>query len=428
MVAVLRSNSKLRKALQSFFSLIIADVQSPETVDKYVMFKPGSRFSYGVWFIESDAAKAARNIAIAELTRILGSVSSDEDENDRLLWRVAAELSKSPNPENIDQSLAKMFDEIERNIVEKRIFISQNHTIRFTGTIEDLRIGPVRAVKTEILETELLNEDVGNEFLSIAYSPVYNDGQNSGERIKPDLLWEIVLTASIKNIKEQAIWMVNVALGIIRIAEIQQSSYYPFLSSIPEANPFEDRPNGTFGLVLAKSCQHFIGNDIDVIQIDDDIRATLMSDPCKKYMSIFEFKKGSVGARVAQGLGWMTRGRQSSDRAERLLYFFTAMESLLTNDDKTIPVTQNIARHASVILAEKPEDRLEIANKIKSLYAARSCLVHAGKRTVTRVNANMMQNIVESTYLHIMSHVDPLTNFSDLNAALAKASYGGPWP
>jgi hypothetical protein len=35
-----------------------------------------------------------------------------------------------------------------------------------------------------------------------------------------------------------------------------------------------------------------------------------------------------LAERVGQGLGWLTRGRQAEDRAERLLYFFTAIEAL----------------------------------------------------------------------------------------------------
>lgn len=222
--------------------------------------------------------------------------------------------------------------------------------------------------------------------------------------------------------------MINVALGIIRIAEIQQPFHHPFPSSIPEPNPFWSRTNRTCSILLEEGCRHLISDNVDIIRIDDDIHAILMTDPCKKYMTIFNAEKGSVGARVAQGLGWMSRGRQTPDRSERLLYFFTAMEALLTNDDKSAPVTQTIARHASVILAKTPGERIKIANEIKKLYGARSSLIHAGKRTVTRRDANMIQSIVESTYLHVMSNVDPLTKFEVLNTALAIASYGGPWP
>lgn len=222
--------------------------------------------------------------------------------------------------------------------------------------------------------------------------------------------------------------MIDVALGLIRIAEIQQPHYHPYLSSFPEANPFWNRSHNAYGVLLEEGCRHFLSDNVNTIWIDAGIHATLMTDPCMKYMAIFNAKKGSVGARIAQGLGWMTRGRQASDRSQRLLYFFTAMESLLTSGDKAAPVIQTIARHASVILAKTPETRIEIANKIKKLYGARSSLVHAGERSVTRHDADLIQSIVESTYLSVMSKLDPMMNFDELNTALATASYGGPWP
>ena len=55
----------------------------------------------------------------------------------------------------------------------------------------------------------------------------------------------------------------------------------------------------------------------------------------------------------------MTRGRQARDRSERLLFFFTAIEALLSGDDKTAPVTQTIARRAATILVDDPTHRLD---------------------------------------------------------------------
>jgi len=428
MIAKLRSDKILRKALKTFFSLAEADVQPNETAGEHIIFEPGGRFVHGVWFIETKATKTAGSDAINRLTHIMGPVFSDEEENYALIWKIAAERSKSPITMSVGDAIGKVFADLIKNVVKPRTFINQNCAVAFRDSINDLRIGPVRAVKRAILETELSVKEIESEYLSTIYATPYGDEIISDERIKPDLLWEISITASIKNIMEQAVWMIDVALGFIRIAEIQQPHYHPYFSSCPEANPFWNRSHRAYGVLLEEGCRHFLSDNVDTIWIDAGIHATLMTDPCMKYMAIFNAKKGSVGARIAQGLGWMTRGRQASDRSQRLLYFFTAMESLLTSSDKAAPVIQTIARHASVILAKTPETRIEIANKIKKLYGARSSLVHAGERTVTRYDADLIQSIVESIYLSVMSKVDPMMNFDELNTALATASYGGPWP
>ena len=53
--------------------------------------------------------------------------------------------------------------------------------------------------------------------------------------------------------------------------------------------------------------------------------------------------------------GWMTRGRHAEDRAERFLFFYTAIETLVSTTDKSAPVIQTIARNAASIITDKPE-------------------------------------------------------------------------
>jgi hypothetical protein len=75
--------------------------------------------------------------------------------------------------------------------------------------------------------------------------------------------------------------------------------------------------------------------------------------------------KGSLAERVSRGLGWLSRGRQALDRSERLLHFFTALESLLSSDDKSAPVIETIARHAAVIWTTNYADRGKVSSVLK---------------------------------------------------------------
>lgn len=427
MAAALRSDKDLREALKSFFSLVAADAQPPGTVLDDVIFKTGGRFAHGIYYIESQESETARHKAIERLTKILGPVSSDEKENDEFLWKTAADRSQAIQSDSVDQAVEKVIGHFEKMAIEPQKFIGRNHVLQFTGSTVDLHIGPVRAVKMAILEAELQAAGRSDHWTKMLSLRTRKDSKYADQRIKLDLLWEVDLTASIKNTKEQAVWMVDVALGIIRLATVQQPLHHPSDIGEQEADPFL-KNEIDIGVVLRKNGMNLVAGGGRILQINDAIYGTLTSKPFDDSAALFNAKKGSVGERVAQGLGWMTRGRQSPDRAERLLYFFTAIEALLTNDDKTAPVTQTIARHASVILADTPEQRAEIAGKIKTLYNARSALVHAGKRVVTRNDANMIQDVVEALYISIMMTVDLRSDFGKLNANLAKASYGGPWP
>jgi Apea-like HEPN len=163
--------------------------------------------------------------------------------------------------------------------------------------------------------------------------------------------------------------------------------------------------------------------------IDDSvISATLTDDFKRKTQMIFCPAQGSLAERFGQGLGWLSRGRQSEDRAERFLFFFTAIEALLSSDNKSAPIIQNIARSAAVILKNDVAARAKTAGEIKSLYAERSALVHAGRRSISRSSVNAAQWIAEALYTRVLECI-PLTNsFASFQAGLDQATYGLRWP
>jgi hypothetical protein len=143
---------------------------------------------------------------------------------------------------------------------------------------------------------------------------------------------------------------------------------------------------------------------------------------------IFDPPKSSLAERVSQGLGWLTRGRQAEDRAERLLYFFTAIEALLSTDDKSAPVVQTIARHAAVLLVNDNAARAEVAKDLKNLYNFRSALVHAGNRSILWSGANGAQVLAERIFQAVLENADLKTQHQSFSNELAAASYGTPWP
>jgi hypothetical protein len=142
---------------------------------------------------------------------------------------------------------------------------------------------------------------------------------------------------------------------------------------------------------------------------------------------IFDPAKGSLAERMNQGLGWLTRGRQTSDRAERLLFNFTAIEALLSTADKTAPVTQTIARHAAAILTDDAAARANTAPHIRELYELRSAVVHAGSRPVAWTQAKQAQNLAEHLFSRVLHGADLSIKYTDFAAQLSVASYGSPW-
>jgi hypothetical protein len=141
--------------------------------------------------------------------------------------------------------------------------------------------------------------------------------------------------------------------------------------------------------------------------------------------SIFSPPKDSLSERVSQGLGWMTKGRQAFDKSEKFLFFFTAIEALLSSDDA--PITQTISRHAATILSKEIKGRYKIAEKIKRLYALRSTLVHTGKKSVSMMDVIEIQFYAESLFYEVLE-LDISMKFKDFQTHLTQASYGTEWP
>jgi hypothetical protein len=164
-------------------------------------------------------------------------------------------------------------------------------------------------------------------------------------------------------------------------------------------------------------------------EIDPDVQATANG---QKFASnaelIFNPPKKSLAERVSQGLGWLTRGRQAEDRAERFLYFFTAIEALLSYDDKTAPVVQTIARHSSVLLTNDNAHRAKVAADVKTLYKDRSSLVHAGNRSIFWSATNDAQVLAEKMFRVVLEKADLKMTHEKFCKELSDASYGVAWP
>ncbi|MCP1232272.1 HEPN domain-containing protein [Acetobacter indonesiensis] len=142
---------------------------------------------------------------------------------------------------------------------------------------------------------------------------------------------------------------------------------------------------------------------------------------------IFEARKQKIGERVRQALGWLARGRQSSDRADRFLHFFTAIEALLSSDDRNTPIIQNIARNAASILDDTPVGRENIAKTLKDLYSTRSKLVHTGSRNIGDDQVSELENIAHILCWHIIDRTDLSITVQEFQESLQKSSYGLPW-
>jgi hypothetical protein len=247
----------------------------------------------------------------------------------------------------------------------------------------------------------------------------------------PQMVSRVQVKCFKGNVRDEAAWHVDIALSLLRltIPANRRASHFPRLGGV-EASVAEPPHRDDHGITLIGTTTSFGGSSLD-----GWYEITPKTFSKKKLTSlatlgtaVMQPNKGSVAARVANGLGWLTRGRRANDQAERFLHFFTAIESLLTRDDKTAPVTDTICRSVACILARKIKDRPNIAKTMSDLYTTRSVLVHAGDRRVSEAESTQLQLHAELVFLRVIDEIPLTTRLQDFHSELKRASYGGKWP
>jgi hypothetical protein len=243
--------------------------------------------------------------------------------------------------------------------------------------------------------------------------------------------WEVQVRASEGNVENEAIWLADIALSLLRLLypPNQRSGYFPRYSDV------ECRTGGrptirSRNVSLSKEGIQFGGWELPqhYIITQSVLSVFDLDETTGIVKALFEAPNKSLGERVARGLGWLTRGRQARDKAERHLYFFTALEALVGPADKNMQVTDAIARHLSVVLMSEPRHRLELARKVKKAYTTRSALVHAGHRNVSSCESGYLQELSEMAYWRVINKVDLRLPYEEFQRQLTEAGYGLPWP
>ncbi len=249
--------------------------------------------------------------------------------------------------------------------------------------------------------------------------------------VLPPTMWSINLAAADPIREEEGLWLTDVALSILRMCARHDDVgvMAPTVGKV-EPHPFfpHDHKDHSFTLKQGGSGQLGGMTAPNDYWLSKGAAEALQNSLAKaKINTVFDAKPKSVAERFYQGCGWLTRGRRSKDRSDRLLYFFTAIEALLVRPtDRTSPVIQTIARHAAVLLSDDNERRQKVATDIKQLYGVRSALVHAGARGAFDIDANSAQQVAELLYSRVWSDIDLSISHREFSAMLARASYGLP--
>jgi hypothetical protein len=382
-------------------------------------------FDGGLVELTDHVVKATDDL-IDRAIKIIGP----KGESERALTTSAEETGKDLIRGDLDleSAVEKLIERFADEANSSFELILPNYLIDFTEGVRSVDMCRIRAVLTEDVSIELKQRDI---------PVIITQGPELSQSIRartlhltmPPRCWVVKVDAARDNAHEEAKWLIDVAVSLLRM------SYRIIGPMFPMYGDIEPHPTVPWHL---KNISVTIGEKFTTAgkniapksyEIDRRLEAAV-TDPAflARAKLIFDPQKGSLAERLHQGLGWLTRGRQSEDRAERLLYFFTAIEALLSSDDKTAPVVQTIARNAAAILTADVAARARTAKEIRQLYGLRSSVVHTGSRPVAWPQAQLAQKLAKDLFWIVLQKVDLSIKHINFIDQLSFASYGSPWP
>jgi len=220
-----------------------------------------------------------------------------------------------------------------------------------------------------------------------------------------------------------------VASGLIRMLGRTWEGPKPYGNRLERHPTIFDKHMGESLLKIADTGVSLGGGDIYfTFELNSALKSEIEGVKSQAIITnIMEHNTKSIGERVYLALAWISTARHSQDKSGKLLATMTALEAIFTRG-KDAPVNETIARLGSVVIANKVEDRQQIAKVFKTLYGHRSRTIHNGQRSATETTTATALYVAELVIERILKEVDLTTKADNFIQDLVTASFGSEWP
>lgn len=425
---------KCRKELQTFLKSSMGCVCRSDEEVKKARADFNITFSNGVTFnLSRDARIAALKLGEAVVNAVGVSNASVKEVRDRSIEVLASVLKDEDDWENLNTSIlsAKFLDGLVSTALAQYSYIAPCEMFDFTDGENELLSEYVKVRLAKDVVSSARFPTKGKNWNIVAEDGFWPDNFALENHMKVfGTVWDISCGAPKDLVIDAARWMAEVFVSSIRIG-LQPADYChrPRIGQY-EIEPFGEVRHVDRHLVYRDESVNFGGvRRAHTYKVDVAFKKRFDDGEFQeKLAKVLSPSSNSVGERLANSLGWAARARQASDASVRLLYFFTSIEALLTEQDSFVPVSDTVARYAGIIISKSPKSREPTYHEVRKLYGLRSHLVHRGKRTVHWLNANNIQSICENIQWVIWSNVDFAMKHRDFIAGLKSASHGTEWP
>lgn len=423
------NDHQLVQLAEVFVEAFQAALVKSEGVFHSLLKDSGKGFSSGahgtVEFTE-DLIEASRNLS-ARAVKVFGASRIHQKSVEEVARSLAFSSGDTDSVKDIAKTIAVG---IGNAAATQYRIIRPNPLFRLMGDVDEVKIGPVRIAKRESIR-----RDVESLSSTLRISPpaqeknaftLLGDGISFDAHIHlPALCWDVSVQGMPNGLELQALWFIDVAISFVRLHYKEPKGLFPGLADI-EPHPISSQPSQSQGVSIGPDGPAFgAGSALPWYELDADIIEVLNSSKVVGVAEqVFNPKSNSLAERMQQALGWLTRARRAQEPAERVLFFFTAIEALLSGASKDGPITETISRYAGVIWGEKPDTRLALYTSLKKHYDLRSRIVHNGDRSVAQIEVNNVHFIAWTITQILLRRADLTVKHSDFIGTLKEASFG----
>src|SRR5260221_3350494 len=148
--------------------------------------------------------------------RALGPRAGNERDIEDLAWRHAAQGADIESRRSVEA----FFTELTNVSNTTFTYLVPNYVVRFSEGEREISIGPVRASYTKDVSGRLKREN-GDHIWNITTARSVRTKGQSGRKFKIALTpvcWEDSVRASGRNVSDEALWLIDVALNLLRLS------------------------------------------------------------------------------------------------------------------------------------------------------------------------------------------------------------------
>lgn len=375
----------------------------------------GWRIGGGTFFLVTEDIRNLQIKLSKLIERRIGHEGLRRSEIDAIIWEEVAGLVLSFNEakfeEKIKEAVKRLLEAIDTGSTEHVSQFFPCPVVRDLSSLKPLVVGPVSILNKKTFDQEVKQLGAAAKGWS---------------KFPSNFVWSVQTRCALSSSRVQAEWLIDICCGFLTIFGEHALPFDFYRPGWQLAHPTEpqERLREDKGIIEERPFYQKSMYSYFFIFDENYVDRLGSKDTSDKSAALFHGDFDSVGGRLGAAFGWLSRGLRASNSETRLLFFSTALETILVAGRKGI--TDQLARNAACVLTDDIDTRFQYASLLREFYELRSILVHEGDRRVYRSEVNDIEFMTIEILHQIWTKADLTMSFRTLVQDMKKCSFGTP--